>query len=116
MVESCKQVKPWRYAVTQAAVNIGAVPLSGPIWFTAEFIFPRPKAHFRANGQLKPSVPQYHSVKPDVSKLLRSTEDALTGVAYDDDARIAISTVHKRYAQLNELPGAIIVIRSAILS
>lgn len=113
MIESCKQVKPWRYAVTQAAVSAGVTPLEGAIEFEAVFIFPRPRAHYRTNGQLKPAAPTHHSVKPDVSKLQRSTEDALSGVAYQDDARIAVAKLSKRYAAPGELPGAIILIRPA---
>lgn len=36
-------------------------------------------------------------VKPDLSKLVRSTEDALTGVIYCDDAQIVQLTASKHY-------------------
>jgi Holliday junction resolvase RusA-like endonuclease len=47
-------------------------------------------------------------VKPDGSKLLRSTEDALSNLLYEDDARIVMGTFHKRYCIGDERPGAII--------
>ena len=113
MIESCKQVKPWRTLVTQTAVEVGASPIKGAVTMDVEFIFPRPKSHFRANGDIKPNAPYLHSVKPDVSKLIRSTEDALSAVAFEDDARIGQTFAIKRYAGDGELPGAVIVVSPA---
>ena len=119
MIESCKTVKPWRQAVTHAAVEAGSYPLQGTVQMDAEFIFPRPKSHYRTGKNshlLKDDAPYLHSVKPDLSKLIRSTEDALSGVAFADDARIAHCFAIKRYAEDGELPGAVIVISRAINS
>ena len=117
MIEDCAKVKPWRNLVAEAAVQAGAYPLMGPISFDAEFIFPRPKSHYRTGSlsdQLRADAPYLHSVKPDVSKLQRSTEDALSGIAFQDDARIAQASLTKRYADEGELPGAVIVIAHAV--
>lgn len=114
VVEVCKRVKSWRAAVTDAAVKAGSRPFSGSVEMKAVFVFPRPKSHFGTGSnadKLKASAPYLHSIKPDVSKLLRSTEDALTNIAYTDDSRIAKTTAVKRYAALGELPGATIVIQ-----
>jgi crossover junction endodeoxyribonuclease RusA len=111
MVESCKQVKPWRYMVTQAAIATGVPLMRGPVSLSVVFLFQRPKGHYGAKG-LKPSAPRFHMVRPDLSKVLRSTEDALTGVLYDDDARIVSTTMLKRYCVGSELPGAIITLIS----
>jgi hypothetical protein len=61
---------------------------------------------------LKPSAPRFHCVKPDGSKLLRSTEAALTGVLFEDDARIAHGNWQKRYTVGGEQAGAIITLIS----
>lgn len=110
MIESCKLVKPWRYLVCQAAIATGAELIRGPLRMEVEFLFTRPKGHYNAKGHLKPSAPAVHCVRPDGSKLLRSTEDALTGVLYDDDARIVSSSWEKRYCVGDERPGAIITL------
>jgi crossover junction endodeoxyribonuclease RusA len=111
MIESCKNVKPWRYLVQQAAAATDHPTINGPVSLSIVFIFPRPKSHFNAKGSLKPSAPTFHSVKPDGSKCLRSTEDALVDSGLlQDDARIAISSHTKRYATGNERPGALITI------
>lgn len=111
MIESSKNVKPWRYAVQQAAVATNHPTITGPVSLSCVFIFPRPKSHYNSKGIIKSSAPTFHSVKPDGSKCLRSTEDALVDAGLlIDDARIAISSHTKRYAVLTETPGAIITI------
>lgn len=111
MVESCKNLKPWRYLVQQAAVATNHPTIIGPVSISCVFLFPRPKSHYTSKGALKPSAPTYHSVKPDGSKCLRSTEDALvdSGIL-QDDARIALASFTKRYITHNEHPGAIITL------
>lgn len=111
MIESSKRVKPWRFLVQQAAVALNHPPFTGPISLSCVFLFPRPQSHYTTKGTLKPSAPQFHSVRPDGSKCLRSTEDALVDAGLIlDDARIAISSHTKRYVQAAEHPGAIISI------
>ena len=110
LIESCKLVKPWRYLVCQAAIATGAELIRGPLRMEVQFLFARPKGHYNAKGQLRPAAPAVHCVRPDGSKLLRSTEDALTGVLYDDDARIVSSSWEKRYCVGDERPGAIITL------
>jgi crossover junction endodeoxyribonuclease RusA len=111
MVESCKNLKPWRYLVQQAAINLNHPTITGPVSLSCIFLFPRPKSHYTAKGTLRPSAPAFHSVKPDGSKCLRSTEDALVDAGLlQDDARIATSTYTKRYCTQNESPGALITI------
>ena len=105
MVESCKNVKPWRYLVQQAAVATNHPTITGPISLSVVFLFPRPKAHYSAKGTLKPTAPTFHAVKPDGSKLLRSTEDALVDSGLiQDDSRICISSHTKRYPQNTPVP------------
>lgn len=111
MIESSKNVKPWRYLVQQAAINLNHPTITGPISITCTFLFPRPKSHYTTKGTLKPSAPTYHAVKPDGSKCLRSTEDALVDSGLlTDDSRIALASFTKRYATATEHPGAIITI------
>ncbi|MFF2612284.1 RusA family crossover junction endodeoxyribonuclease [Kitasatospora sp. NPDC058046] len=96
LVESSALVKPWRDSVAWQAVAAknrrrGYQLLTGPVYAEMVFSLPRPKGHFgtgRNAGQLRPAAPRFPDVKPDLSKLIRSTEDALSGVAYRDDALI----------------------------
>tara|TARA_B100000900_G_C20549326_1_gene704046 strand:+ start:318 stop:764 length:447 start_codon:yes stop_codon:yes gene_type:complete len=118
MVEVSPTVKLWRSAVADAAVLARIKKITGPVIAHMEFVFPRPASHFgtgKNSTKLKPQSPKRgHSVRPDLSKLVRSTEDALSGIAYEDDARIVrFSHLEKRYANGDELPGAIIKLWAA---
>lgn len=66
----------------------------------AEFIFSRPKSHYRGNDRthlVKESSPPYPIGRPDRGKLLRCVEDALEGVIYRDDAQVVQGNVNKVY-------------------
>lgn len=95
MIESSKKVKPWREAVVSAAVEAraDAATLTGPLAVEMVFTLTRPKSHYRTGRNahlLRDDAPARPASKPDTSKLLRSTEDALTTAGvYRDDALIA---------------------------
>jgi Holliday junction resolvase RusA-like endonuclease len=80
MVESSKKVLPWREAV-KAAAPAGPM-LDGPIAVKLIFTVPRPKAARKT---------ELHPYRiPDLSKLVRSTEDAITDAGlWADDARVS---------------------------
>lgn len=111
-----QKTKDWRSAVKEFAINAvkqhsheAFMPFAGQIEVELTFRMPRPKSHFRSNGlELKPGSPRAHVFKPDVLKLARSTEDAMTGICYVDDAQIVKEIIEKVYS---DQPGAWIVIR-----
>lgn len=94
MIESSKKVKPWRQDVKYAAleaVGDAWTLLDGPLAASMVFTFARGKGHYRTGRNahlLRDSAPTRPAVTPDLSKILRSTEDALTGVVWKDDARV----------------------------
>ena len=80
----------WMQEVKWAAISaLGKIELiTEPIELTARFYFARPQSHFGSGknaGVLKASAPSIHAQSPDLAKLLRSLEDALTGVVWQDD-------------------------------
>jgi crossover junction endodeoxyribonuclease RusA len=93
LVESSKKVKPWRRAVVDAAQWACLVarkehgldkwvPLDGPIEVSMVFTLRKPVS---APKRTRTWPTKY----PDVSKLCRSTEDALTSAGvWCDDARV----------------------------
>lgn len=93
------KVKDWRVAVVAAArrVHTGAL-LDGPLSVTFLFTVPRPKGHYGKRGLLL-SAPAFPAVKPDVLKLARSCEDALSKVIWRDDAQIVTELLKKRYGE-----------------
>ena len=112
MVESSAKVRPWREAVRQEALKIGLVVSDQPIYLHLLFRFHRPKGHYNAKGQIKPSAPTTHTTRPDLDKLARSTLDALTGVLFRDDSQVAFLVASKEYAMPGELEGCQIEIRT----
>lgn len=109
MIESSKKVKPWRQDVVAAAIQSrnGAAPLDGPLRARIVFTLPKPKSAPKRKRT-------YADRKPDLSKLLRSTEDALTtaGVIADDARIVEFERLAKVYPcedrEALDTPGAII--------
>lgn len=116
MVESSNKVKPWRQSVKFAALNAELPTITGPVKLEITFYLARPKGHYRTGkhaGEVKESAPQYPATRPDTSKLVRSTEDALTEAGvYKDDSQVVTLVAMKRYADTRP-PGATITIRQA---
>lgn len=82
--------KAWMQEVKWAAISaLGQIELiTVPIELTARFYFCRPQSHFGSGknaGVLKASAPSIHAQSPDLAKLLRSLEDSLSGVVWQDD-------------------------------
>lgn len=100
---SGKAGKDWRRAVADAAAE--AAPdevLVGPVAVTMTFYRRRPKSHHRTGANahlLRDSAPPFPTTRPDVLKLARACEDAMTGIVYADDAQIVRQHLHKRYDQ-----------------
>lgn len=84
MIESSKRVKPWRQDVVAAAREAmqGFTTFDGALVVKMVFTLPKPVSAPKRRRT-------WPNKKPDVSKLARSTEDALvTAGAIKDDARI----------------------------
>jgi Holliday junction resolvase RusA-like endonuclease len=97
-----RALRDWRSAVSAAAHQAmnGQPPLHGPLRLHVEFVFPRPRAHYRTGryaGQLKQAAPTWCDKRPDLDKLLRGLGDALTGIAIVDDAAIVQIAASKIY-------------------
>lgn len=111
IVDAAKGNARWKQLVRdQARLQHAGGPLLGPLRVWACLLLPRPKGHFgsgRNAGQLKPSAPVAPDVRPDLTKLWRSTEDALSGILWKDDAQII--EVHKTKAYGS--PGVLIAVQ-----
>lgn len=124
MIESSKKVKPWRAAV-KSAVEAYIVyrrslrafeVMGGPIALQIVFTLPAPKS-------LPKRTASHPSKTPDLSKLIRSTEDAITDAGlWEDDARVIEVRARKTYpshiigshVDAMPVPGAVITVESAL--
>jgi len=116
VTEDCKGSKDWRAVVALFGSMSVKEPLSGPLDVRYSFYFPRPRGHYgsgRNSALLKPSAPARHIVKPDLTKIIRSTEDALKGIAWGDDNQVCYQEARKGYVEplCHPQPGCLIEIR-----
>ena len=116
------RVKSWRQAVIDAVQpEHRAFRFTGlPVEVGMIFHLKRPKSHFRTGRNahlLRGDAPVYPSGTPDLSKLARATEDALSdaGVWADDAQVVRYSALAKYWCSDADLPallpGAIISIK-----
>ncbi len=118
LVESSKKAKPWRHDVKAAALEarqaVGHETFTGPVTVEMQFYFEHPKAHYRTGrlaNLLRPNAPFWKSTIPDLSKLVRACEDALTDAGvWRDDALVVEMTVAKAYSDPAERPGVHITV------
>lgn len=107
------RVTKWKNVVRGYAGEFmcGARPYQCPVRVEFVFFMPRPQFHFGSGKNaalVKDSAPAFHTVKPDALKLARSTEDALTGIVFDDDAANVAIQSEKRWCNYGEQAGALI--------
>lgn len=92
MWEASSKVKEWRKTVSEYAAqemhDRRIEPLENAIEVVLIFQMPRGKSVMR----------KWHTVKPDIDKLIRSTLDGMTGIVYKDDAQVTAVSAVKEYA------------------
>lgn len=111
--DSRRDLEGWMRSVKYAALAARGANwtlLDGPVWMDLCFWFVRPKSHFTKAGMLRDDAPHYHIVKPDRDKLERAICDALTGVLWTDDSRVADGPISKRYVNVAGMPGVHITV------
>lgn len=101
---SGQNLKHWRDAIgLTARQQVTDIIDEGPVCLSLWFLVSRPKS--------APKKRTHPSVKPDIDKLTRAALDALSGIAYRDDAQVVSLHVGKRYCQEDEQPGVQVVLR-----
>lgn len=114
VTDANKRAKPWQAEVRSAAHTAMAAehghehyaPLGGSLAVAMTFTVARPLGHYGTRG-LRPSAPERPAVRPDVLKLARAVEDALTGIVWRDDAQIVSEHLQKRYGEPERLEVAV---------
>lgn len=103
IVDACKGSQAWKKTVARyARKGYLGKPVGVPCKLRLWFYMPRPKSHYRQGKfahLLKPSAPNWHTFKPDVLKLARAVEDALTGIIYTDDSNIVSESMMKFWTE-----------------
>ena len=117
VTHSGKFTKEWMNTVRYFALKAmdRQCVIDKPVRLFVCFDMPRPKGHFgtgRNAGKLKDSAPKYCPKKPDLTKLVRAVEDAITRVVWRDDALVVQQHTVKRYIANGEPIGAHITIET----
>lgn len=108
--DSGKRNKVWRTAVGYHARSKmkSREPIAGSCEVCFTFQIRRPQAHYRTGGfahLLRPDAPTRHNQTPDVLKLCRAVEDALTGIIYVDDSQTVKLTATKEWVGRDDYEG-----------
>lgn len=85
-------------------------PWDGALLLSIAVYRARPAGHYNVRGEVKASAPVFPTTKPDLTKIQRAIEDALTGILYVDDARIVSHEHYKWWADSEQEPGVLIYV------
>lgn len=101
IVDANPNSKDWKMDVKHTGMmHYKGEPLTCPLSVRFDFIVTRPQSHYRSGKNahlLKDGAPEYPASKPDVLKLSRGVEDALTSIIWKDDSQIVTERITKRY-------------------
>lgn len=113
--------REWRAAVELGAKRrYCAAPLEGPLRVLFRFMVRRPQGQHVANDRSRPVREDYQSlvgpiVAPDLTKFIRSTEDALTDAGmWKDDSQVVQQYAEKVYAASHEPEGCRIMVTRCV--
>jgi len=100
------KTKGWQQLVAEQAQSVAADGVfTGPVVMTVTFRLPRPMSLGKKHV--------HHMKKPDLDKLVRATNDALTGLLYVDDNQIVDLHARKVYVAIGAAPSAHITVEEA---
>jgi Holliday junction resolvase RusA-like endonuclease len=87
-------VHPYRQAVALSAKAAGCEPHGLPVDVVIDFVFGRPKSHYRKSGLRNdaPTLPRC-----DLDNLAKAVLDSLNGVAWIDDAQVRRLVIGKTF-------------------
>ena len=94
LLDSSRKSTDWMSLVSFAAYEAWGTDwlLTGPLALSIVFFFKRRANQYgtgkKTKNVLKASAPIYHSQMPDLAKLVRGVEDAITGVIWRDDSQV----------------------------
>lgn len=111
------KTKDWMDSVKWHAMNhVGRMCLlTDAICLKLTFLRQRANGDYgtgRNAGCLKASAPLHNTKVPDLTKLTRCVEDALTGIIWKDDSQVIAQRTNKRYCRGKEIPGVHILVET----
>lgn len=92
----------WKAWIKLCASQVCSAPLEGPLYLDIIVCKPRPTSYPKRPTARFP-WPRHWTKKPDVTNFAKLIEDALTGIAWHDDAQIVDGATHKRFGPRDEV-------------
>jgi Holliday junction resolvase RusA-like endonuclease len=94
-----RALKSWRQELVDAMQRCKpAKPLDGPVAVNILLYVPRPRAHYRTDGTLKPNAPALPAAGRDIDKVARAIFDAgQIACWWVNDARVTDLHMRRRY-------------------
>lgn len=93
--------KGWRELIwIEARKHRPPEPHLGPVALIITFYMPRPKSHFRVNGEIRPKcLDGRHTNRPDLDNMTKAVKDELENLGYyRNDSQVYSTLVTKRWA------------------
>ncbi len=119
MVEQAGQpLKDWMALVNEKAQACAEEAQADPAYQNGAFevhigfYMPRPKNHYRANGEIKENAPSWHTKMPDIDKCVRGVLDVLTGPLFRDDSQVAVLSASQTYELKDRRAGAYVSVKA----
>jgi crossover junction endodeoxyribonuclease RusA len=116
----CKYLKSWEEKVRYAAllaVRFEYREFPGPVEVRLDFLFERPKSHFK-RGQLQGGAPNAKECvtrgRYDIDKLTRAVLDGLTGVVYTDDSQVVRIVARKLWCGRSDVEGVKVEVDTSV--
>jgi crossover junction endodeoxyribonuclease RusA len=110
VLDANKDAEAWKKTVASAArgkmLSLRAKPFESAVEVRMRFVRARPKSHLLSDGvRLSAAGREFPMLtsKPDVLKLARAVEDAMTGIVYTDDALIVRELIEKEWGDSDEV-------------
>jgi Holliday junction resolvase RusA-like endonuclease len=94
-----KALKSWRQELVEAMLRSKPVePLNSAVAVSITIYVPRPQAHYRTNGELKPNAARVPASGRDIDKVARAILDAgQIARWWVNDARVSDLRLRRRY-------------------
>ena len=110
IAEKAKEFIPFKLPVFPDQNDDGT---SNAVRVELQFVFERPKSHFRSNGRdLKDWAPAWNTSRMDCDNLAKAVLDCLTVLGFwKDDGIVCQLHVSKRYCAIGEHSGCWIIVQ-----
>ena len=99
-------------SIQKAEITFDSRVYTGPIAIGFEFVFSRPKSHYRTGKNahlLRDNAPRHCTNKKDLDNMEKFYSDSFNCIAWNDDCQIIISKARKRWAEPGEVPHVLIL-------